>query len=276
MRLWTLDKLQEIALKFSSRAEWKDRHGASYAAAVRLKVLGEVCRHMEKKTGFWTEDAISKEASKYASVREWRKLSPRSYSAACKKGLISKLTKGKTRSVKSYSDQDLIEIAKQYKTRAEWAKADRSSYVVARNRGVADRACSHMGYVAGTSQPELDLMSEIRAHYPKAQKLNVSVKDSQFLPAKGFSLDIYIPELRKGIEFNGEYWHSFEGLARSRKKLGWTDEQIKNYHALKDAFFRYKNIEVLHIKESDWKTRKDWCVDQVFSFLSSGGANGQA
>ena len=35
------------------------------------------------------------------------------------------------------------------------------------------------------------------------------------------------------------------------KKL-WSDEDIRNYHEIKDAWFATKGIKILHIKEEEW------------------------
>lgn len=52
-----------------------------------------------------------------------------------------------------------------------------------------------------------------------------------------YEIDIFLPELSIGIEFNGNYWHSIEsGLP-------------KNYHLMKSLMCRDKNIRLVHIYE---------------------------
>lgn len=52
-------------------------------------------------------------------------------------------------------------------------------------------------------------------------------------------LDIYIPSLNIGIEYDGDYWHSLPNMVERDK--------------LKDEVCKDKNISLIRIKESDWK-----------------------
>ena len=55
----------------------------------------------------------------------------------------------------------------------------------------------------------------------------------------GFELDIYIPEKKLAIEFNGIFWHS-------------QDKKGKNYHKNKTDGCNGKGIQLLHIFENEW------------------------
>jgi len=67
-------------------------------------------------------------------------------------------------------------------------------------------------------------------------------------------IDIYIPDLKIGFEFNGLYWHSEE----------WKD---KNYHLDKTQFFKKLGIRVIHIWEDDWTFKKDIIKSQIINRL---------
>lgn len=115
---------------------------------------------------------------------------------------------------------------------------------------------------------EQDLLEIVRLAYPKAASTTFSTKqDPRYYPAHRFQIDIYVPELRKGIEFDGKYWHSAAGLKRSRPN--WTDEQLVGYHDIKDRFFRDRNIGVLHIKEIDWKNNSQLECQKIQNFLAA-------
>jgi len=58
----------------------------------------------------------------------------------------------------------------------------------------------------------------------------------------GKEIDIYLPELKLGFEFNGSYWHSL-------KKPG--------YHFFKSRKALEKNIRLYHIWENDWDNNLD-------------------
>lgn len=58
-------------------------------------------------------------------------------------------------------------------------------------------------------------------------------------------IDIYIPELKLAIEFNGVYWHSTKHILE------------KNYHLNKTKACEEKGIWLIHIWEWDWIKNKD-------------------
>lgn len=57
-------------------------------------------------------------------------------------------------------------------------------------------------------------------------------------------IDIYIPDLNLGFEFNGLYWHS-------------EIYKEKNYHLDKTKLYLSKNIQLIHIWEDDWIYKKE-------------------
>ena len=65
--------------------------------------------------------------------------------------------------------------------------------------------------------------------------------------ATRFELDIYIPELKLAIEYNGVYWHSANG----------PNMRTKGYHYDKSILCKEKGIELIHIWEDLWNTKKD-------------------
>ena len=67
-------------------------------------------------------------------------------------------------------------------------------------------------------------------------------------------LDIYIPELKLGFEFNGLYWHS--ELFKD-----------KNYHLDKTKLCLNQNISLFHIWEDDWLYRQDIVKSMILNKL---------
>ena len=57
-------------------------------------------------------------------------------------------------------------------------------------------------------------------------------------------VDIYLPDLKIGFEFNGLYWHSNEYKERL-------------YHINKTNHFKSNEIDLIHIWEDDWDFKKD-------------------
>ena len=70
----------------------------------------------------------------------------------------------------------------------------------------------------------------------------------------GLEIDIYLPQLRIGFEFNGLYWHSEEF-------------KDKNYHLKKTNHFKERGIRIIHIWEDDWNFRRDIIESQVKNLL---------
>jgi len=60
----------------------------------------------------------------------------------------------------------------------------------------------------------------------------------------GKEIDIYLPDLNLGIEFNGVYWHS-------------SKFRDKNYHQKKRKHFENLGINLIQIWEDDWNFKKE-------------------
>jgi hypothetical protein len=70
----------------------------------------------------------------------------------------------------------------------------------------------------------------------------------------GLEIDIYLPDLKLGFEFNGLYWHSEE----------W---KKKNYHLEKTNYFKEKGIKIIHIWEDNWDYKRDIIESQIKNWL---------
>jgi hypothetical protein len=70
----------------------------------------------------------------------------------------------------------------------------------------------------------------------------------------GLEIDIYLPELKLGFEFNGLYWHSEE-------------YKSKNYHREKTDYFSERGIRIIHIWEDDWDLKSDILKSQISHLL---------
>lgn len=70
----------------------------------------------------------------------------------------------------------------------------------------------------------------------------------------GYQIDLYIPDKKVGIEFNGDYWHS---------------EQYKDpkYHQIKSAIAKRNGIRLIHIYEYEWIDRDK--REKIINILNS-------
>lgn len=75
----------------------------------------------------------------------------------------------------------------------------------------------------------------------------------------GKEIDIFIPSLKVGIEFNGLIWHS--------TKFGKT----RTYHQDKTDLAASKGIRLIHIWEDEWRNKRAWC--EAFISRLCGGSS---
>jgi hypothetical protein len=69
---------------------------------------------------------------------------------------------------------------------------------------------------------------------------------------KPFEIDIYLPELKIGFEFNGVWWHSDKF-------------KQKNYHLNKNQISDTKDIKLYSIWEDDWNIKNDICKSFILN-----------
>ena len=83
-----------------------------------------------------------------------------------------------------------------------------------------------------------------------------SIYDGEILSSyrDGLEIDIYLPDLKIGFEFNGIYWHS-------------EDKLDKNYHLNKLNYFKERDIRVVNIWEDDWDYKRDIVKSQIKNLL---------
>ena len=70
----------------------------------------------------------------------------------------------------------------------------------------------------------------------------------------GLEIDIFIPELKLGFEFNGLYYHSDKF-------------KDKNYHIDKTNHFKERGIRIIHIWEDDWVYKKEIIKSQILNII---------
>jgi len=58
-------------------------------------------------------------------------------------------------------------------------------------------------------------------------------------------------------------------MRNDSQKALWSDNDIHNYHQLKDDWFATKDIQILHIKEEDWNVDREGCIKRCLNFLNT-------
>ena len=263
--VWTLELIIQDALKSPTRKQWAIRSNGAYRAARRMHVLDECCAHMPELHHNWTIAELQADALRYQHRTEWYTQSRNAYAVARKRGILDECCAHMQSKYITWNIELLNKQALLYNSRAEWQYKHPSSYVVACSRGIIDECCAHMNRSRGSSSDEINLLKKIQERFPKAQRIFFG-KKKRGQAGQCFELDIYIPELRKGIEFNGTYYHSPAGLRRSRPR--WSEDMIQHYHELKKAFFENRGITIFNVQESDWRDNQEATLAKVFRFLN--------
>lgn len=81
------------------------------------------------------------------------------------------------------------------------------------------------------------------------------IKTSDRSVLDGKEIDVLIPSLKLGFEFNGLYWHS--ELYKE-----------KSYHYNKSKSCDDKGVQLIHIWEDDWDNKKDICKSIILNKLN--------
>jgi hypothetical protein len=108
--------------------------------------------------------------------------------------------------------------------------------------------CIHT-YSSGHSE----VVDFIKENYHGEVKINdrsiiINPRTSRFL-----ELDIYLPENKIAIEFNGDYWHSLP--------------EAKRRDSLKIRLCEQKEIKLIQIEESQWKQNQEQVKKQIINYL---------
>jgi hypothetical protein len=273
-RLRTIKECATAASKCNSKAQFKKEYSKEYQTAHRYDFLKQICGHMKSlhiDRNLADAKLLSSKYSKRIdflthehSTYEWARINGH-LNEICAHMPLTRNKRVSTKNVKRSFEEARAEASK-YSTKVEFLKNSRTIYQFAARKGFLDEICQHMADASGSSTSERHLFELIKEKYPKTQKLrDRKIKIPEKPHIQGFDIDIYVPELRKGIEFDGTYHHSFYGLERGRPK--WPVGDLENYHRVKDEYFKSKGIELLHISEREWLANQHFCVRKCFDFL---------
>lgn len=90
---------------------------------------------------------------------------------------------------------------------------------------------------SNTSKQEKEILEFVKQYYPSVIGNTRSIISPK-------ELDIYIDEIKVGIEFNGLYWHS-------------DDKVDKDTHRIKTEMCERKGIHLIQIFEDDWRNKSN-------------------
>ena len=101
-------------------------------------------------------------------------------------------------------------------------------------------------YVNGYSNLQKEVVEFIKSIY------NGKIIENDRIILNGKELDIYLPEKRFAIEFDGLFWHN---------------DKPENYHINKTELCQKQNIHLIHIFEDEWLYKQNIVKDRIKSIL---------
>ena len=117
-----------------------------------------------------------------------------------------------------------------------------------KERHIGCPKCSMAGY----SLAEKEIVEFIKTFYNyKIEENNRNIILNEY-SGHYLEIDIYLPDIKLAIEFNGIYWHSDESVS---KRIGFNS--IKEYHQYKTNKCEEQGIKLLHIDEQEWLNNKN-------------------
>lgn len=90
----------------------------------------------------------------------------------------------------------------------------------------------------------------------------IDIKVNNRTILNGKEIDIYLPEYKIAIEYNGLFWHSF--YPHSDKEVIKKD---RDYHSFKTQQCLEKGIQLIHIWEDDWRNKKEIWKSRLLQLL---------
>lgn len=114
--------------------------------------------------------------------------------------------------------------------------------LLSKGHGLICRTCNPLQ----TSKGERSI-AELLSKYATVETSNRTILG-------GLEIDIYLPQLNLGIEYNGEYWHSEEKIGR-------------NYHLDKTKLAEKQGIRLIHIFEHEWLNKQEIVKSRLLGML---------
>lgn len=117
----------------------------------------------------------------------------------------------------------------------------RAKWICEKGHEFTVRVCDRVNYQTGCARCSMSSESSTEKElYRFVKSLGVNAIENDRSVVPGYEADVYCPDQKVAIEFNGIYWHSekFRG---------------KSYHADKTDAFQEEGVQVIHVWEDEWR-----------------------
>jgi hypothetical protein len=235
---WTKVEVLELALRHETRNAFKHGDPDAYRAAGYNGWLEEACAHMTATREQWTLEKCKAVASNYSIQNQWKRGDRNSYFAAYRNGWIEECCAHMDKFV-PYSFEECHASALKFETRVAWKVGDTPLYAAACRNCWIELCTEHMGVPNTISTVEGEVFEFVQSICPDAIRNNYGLLGGRF------ELDIFIPSMNIGIEYNGLAWHS----ERTGRPVG--------YHQNKSSIAASLGVRLIHIWSDEWLGRKE-------------------
>lgn len=134
------------------------------------------------------------------------------------------------------------------------AKCQKEGHLIEKKFGeivLVNKGCVECRGNLRHSSKEMDLYNFVKGLCPDA-------KHGDRMVLEGKEIDIYVPSLKIGIEFDGIYWHS-DAAGKG-----------KDYHISKTRLAEKKSVKLIHIFENEWDNSADIVKNMIKVKLGKG------
>ena len=164
-RLWTKEKIWEIAKKYDRLIDFRHNEANVWHAAFKSEWYDEIISHMSKiiKVRKYTKEIVIDIVKKYTNFTDFRKNEKGAYLAVLKNDWKDLLGHLERKIIVNNANKDLINIAKKYKTKKEFKNDSPSEYGFAQRKGLINGITEHM--VSGRFKWTKEKVLEIAEKY---------------------------------------------------------------------------------------------------------------
>lgn len=209
-------------------------------------------------------DAVTKVKVKCNKHNAWYRVRPSTHLYSHYNGGCLECKRDILRARQSYSEEEFIDKVKNIHqdtydlSSTQYSNSKTPVTLICKEHGefninpsalLSGRGCQKCGIYRGqVSNGEKELIEYVKELYP-----NVSERNRNILPS-GAELDLYIPDKKVALEYNGLFWHS-NGVFKLRGSELSPKETVnltRLIHFNKSKECKDSNIRLIHIWEDDW------------------------
>ncbi len=235
---WRKDECVAVAGLYETRNDFKrGEHSMAYSSARYNGWLEECCAHMTAQTESWTLDKCKAIALQYQVQKHWRNAHQNSFAAALRNGWLDECCAHMIKR-EDIGFEECKASAEKFDTRVDWKRGDARTYAAAGRNRWLELCCEHMGEPNTVSSVEGQVFEYVISICPDA------VRGERTLLGGKMEIDIYVPSLKVGIEFNGIEWH----CDKRGKDL--------NAHQYKTNVAKSRGIRLVHVWSDEWENSR--------------------